>query len=88
MEEDEERAGFQAQIDLYMSLGAGYTEAYVRVIMDRLTEVGVPEEGRDFTITDDGDLIVTAPGYRVVFHNVIHPDLQELDQLDQENEWP
>ena len=77
MDENEERALHQAAIDLYQSLGAGYTEAYVNVVRDRLVEVGVPEEGRDYTFTDDGDLIVTAPGHRVVFRGVIHPDLDD-----------
>ena len=36
MDESEERALHQAAIDLYQSLGAGYTEAYVNVIRDRL----------------------------------------------------
>jgi hypothetical protein len=52
------------------------------VIRDRLVEVGVPEEGRDYTFTDDGDLIVTASGHRVVFRGVIHPDLDELSRID------
>ncbi len=82
MDENEERALHQAAIDLYQSLGAGYTEAYVNVIRDRLVEVGVPEEGRDYTFTDDGDLIVTAPGDRVVFRGVIHPDLDELSRIE------
>ena len=41
MEENEERALHQAAIALCRSLGAGYTEAYVNVIRDRLVEVGV-----------------------------------------------
>ena len=66
----------------YTKASAGYTEAYVNVIRDRLVEVGVPEEGRDYTFTDDGDLIVTAPGHRVVFREVIHPDLDELSRIE------
>ena len=36
MDENEERALHQAAIDLCQSLGAGYTEAYVNVIRDRV----------------------------------------------------
>ena len=32
--------------------------------------------------TDDGDLIVRAPGQRVVFRGVIHPDLDELSRIE------
>ena len=41
MDGREERALHQAAIALCQSLGAGYTEAYVNVIRDRLVEVGV-----------------------------------------------
>jgi hypothetical protein len=32
--------------------------------------------------TDDDDLIVTAPGQRVVFRGVIQPDLDELSRIE------
>lgn len=44
MDEAEERRQHQAEMDLFQSLGATYTDAYVSVIKDRLATLGFPRK--------------------------------------------